>query len=235
MAQKPKANKKYKKKAKAKTVKSFATKVPSWMVKGTGKEHKMITSVPQAAHVFDLTNNAGYAVCCTLCAQGNNINQRNGDEITAKYLNLRAKINYNFDAHTDSVETQSLRLLVVGYSQVDGVIPTMDQCLNTDSWAPPANSDDKICALYNPRNAQTYHVFWDKTYTIEYTGPNSRTMAVNIPLDNLKIRYSGTTDGIADLKANGVVVFAYSNWLNTLAHQYGPELHVMARVAFTDD
>ncbi|AUM61855.1 capsid [uncultured virus] len=152
--------------------------------------------------------------------QGDDFNQRVGEEVTAKYLNLM----YRFTAPAGT-NSNDVRIIVGWDMQTNGVGPT---ALKSTNAVEGLLDDDTITqALLSPhnnRNKDRYHVLYDKTYTFhrqESTVVETYVVRKSFKLGGAKIKYASSGSTIAALTSRSLFVAGFVNSTSNLTFQIG--------------
>lgn len=144
-------------------------------------------------------------------AQGDNINERVGEELTAKYLNIRirnvktpdpAAAYYRVILFWDKQSNAGPPVLYVGAGLANANTALIDDSVVSDQQVAPLNY----------RTKQRYHVLWDKMYALNPYGGLTSNFAhdkvKNFNLGGAKIKYGGNAS--TDLTSRALYFF-YTN------------------------
>ncbi|MGN5493394.1 hypothetical protein, partial [Campylobacter coli] len=105
----------------------------------------------------------GFLIPLSITAQGDDFNQRVGEEVTAKYMNMKLK----YGKTTASINSQIYRFIVFWDLQTNGVGPT--QLTSTSLITGVLDNGTITDALISPHNYRTrerYHILYDKLHHV---------------------------------------------------------------------
>lgn len=147
---------------------------------------------------YDATSwdGATTVVQLTGIAQGDDVNQRVGEEIIAKYANIKFR-NVRVGGSTTYA---NYRVILFWDMQANVGAPTLLASTNAGlGLLDDTTVSDRFVAPLNYRTKQRYHVLWDKTYELNPTGgsavPTARTIKKNFNLGGAKVKYSSSSAG----------------------------------------
>lgn len=138
----------------------------------------------------------GYMLHLTGIAQGDDFNQRVGEEIVAKYLNMKLRL-----TKAASVNAPQVRCIIFWDMQNNGVGPTF--LTSTDPIQAVLDNSTVTNIMLSPHNYRTkdrYHILWDKVITINPQDSLSTSAHIykkNIKLSGAKIKYGSSSGSIA--------------------------------------
>jgi len=212
-------------KRKVPTNKQLATKIKRLEHQSELKYHDTLstTSVWNNITTFILLSNP---------AQGDNIEERIGEEITAKYLNVKIQARHS----TGSANELRWRMIIFWDMQNNGVGPG----LTTSVDANTALLDNNIVtnlflAPLNYRCKQRYHVLMDKVFA---QNPQSTSVLAckfikkNLNLGGAKVKFSGTGSTVTNIPSRALYVWMYA--FSTAAADESA-VAFSSRLWFTDD
>lgn len=148
-------------------------------------------------------------------AQGDNIDNRQGNEITSKYVKLKYDVIVNTVAATNAV-----RVMVISGDFVNPTAPVSGNILEGASLL--------YLSAYQKNPAIPYRVLYDETVTVQTQGPQREDRALTIPLNDMHTVFDNTSG--SDYAKNSV-------WLMIFADQItnAPTFSYYARYAYTDE
>jgi len=170
---------------------------------------------------------AGNMYCLCFIAQGDDVNERVGEEITAKYLNMVFRIR-----HFANLSADVVRIVVFWDKQTNGVGPT---AFTSTSTAEGLLDNAIINSTYCPHNYRTkdrYVVLYDKRHIMnpDSTGVNlTKSFKFRTNLGGARIKYSGTGAVIGDLPSRGLFVLVQGSDFDATT-----SVLVSSRLWFTD-
>jgi len=182
-----------------KKIKVLASKVKSL-------EHKPMLKYLDTYYTSALLA-AGSIVCINPLAQGDDFNQRGGEQVYSKFLSCRFRLNRPSASTADFI-----RIMVFWDKQFNGtggsIGGLVDGVLDNDVITGIALSP------YNHRCAERYKILYDKTFTFN---PNSTATdegliaKVNINLHGVKVNYSDSGATFASITDRGLLFFVSSS------------------------
>lgn len=170
---------------------------------------------------FLLLNNIG---------QGDDYNQRIGEEIVSKFLNIKFRI-----GRTASIDAITYRVMVFWDLQANGAAPT----LYTSTSLTTGLLDNSLVSIpsmvpHNYRTKDRYHILFDKTYvnnaessaTIKWMQINK-----NFKLGGAKVKYGTSGNSIAAIASRALYFFCMAH---TSSATDTTDFRVATRFWFTD-
>lgn len=158
----------------------------------------------------------GTLLSLNLIPQGDDFNNRVGEEITSRYLNM--KLRFTQPASTDS---SNIRTILMWDKQANGASPVVYTSTNMATGI----LDDTLInyptlSPHNYRASERYTVLWDKTFVIN---PESSavqkiiTVKKNFNLKQARIKYSGSGSAITDIASRNLVFLIIGTATSTAA------------------
>lgn len=159
-------------------------------------EHKLVTFATPAGGNWTLAGVVSNVT--TACVQGNDIFQRNGDQITIKSMDFR------FDTtSTGAGNATTFRIIVFADMTANGAAPAVTDVLDQADL----RSAYKHIAIQRKR----FRIFHDKFYTNVFGTPTqSRDILLRFPNLNHTVYYNGTTATSTDNGKGAVFVLVIS-------------------------
>jgi len=150
----------------------------------------------------------------TSIGQGDDFNQRVGEEIVAKYLNFKCFLTRS--PATNVLSALSVRLILFWDMQTNGANPDM---IASTSTLTGALLDDSTCTNlmlcpHNYRTKHRYHILMDKLVIINFNDIGSncqKKVKKNLNLGGAKIKYSDSGSGISSQTSRSLHMFALSS------------------------
>lgn len=146
----------------------------------------------------------GFAHHLTGLSQGDDYNQRIGEEIIAKYLNLKLR----YQKTTASANYSTIRCLVFWDMQNNGTGPTV---FTTSDLAQGVLDDTTIGSIFlcphNYRTKERYHILMDKVLVMNPNATDTKQEIFykkNIKLSGAKIKYSNSSGGYASVTSRAL-------------------------------
>jgi len=145
-----------------------------------------------------------------LIGQGDDaFNNRIGEEISAKYLNMKLRF-----IHPAGTTSDAIRCVVFWDKQANGAAPDALTSTNaaTAVWDNTTVSGGSTIVPYNYRAKQRYKVLYDRIITLEpesSTTEKVRFVRHNFRLNGAKIKYSDSGTTQASITSRNLI-FAYS-------------------------
>lgn len=169
-------------------------------------------------NVAALQSWTGSVTALSATAQGDNITNRIGDSILAKYLTLR----YSWIMDT-ALSSTICRLIIFQDTMSLGTIPAASDVLTTTGSAPA------VLSLLNIQNALQgrFKILYDKTVALSLGGPVAFATDEVIPIND-HIKYTSTTG--TDEGRNMLYALAICN-----VNASDPTLTMNARLAYYDN
>lgn len=156
---------------------------------------------------------SGATTSLSSIAQGDDVNTRDGNQITGKRLIFRGLLTINASANYSS-----LRLIIAADRECTGSNPAVSDVLATA----------EITGMYERKdNKSRFNILYDEVHTVNSTGSGQKFIKKLIPLKNMKIDYSGTS--AADRRKNNLILLGISNEDTNY-----PQLFWNTRFEFTD-
>lgn len=151
------------------------------LINSETKYHDTNTSVAPTSGAASVTN-------MTLCAQGDTIDNRNGNSVLAKYLVLR--LNYVMNTLDTTVNIRCV--IFVDKENANGTAPVIGDIIQGGLYNGPIN---KV-------NGKRFAVLRDWSIVLNTGGNASKTDKIYIPLKGLHVKYDGTTAAQGDASEN---------------------------------
>jgi len=176
-----------------------------------------------------LLQTGGRLVALSLLAQGDDFNQRIGEQVQAKYLNLKM----TFNKSTPSANINWIRVLVLWDLQTNGIGPIQLASTSLVTGVIDDTTIASILAPHNYRTKQRYKILHDKLYI---NNPDSTTtermfqVKRNIKLGGATIKYNSSAGTTAALSSRSL-------WILTFCDSDSPSEispYITARVWYTD-
>lgn len=194
----------------------------AWYAKKAWQAAKFLKGIVNAEkHYFDISTingdnitNTGTVYPLTQIAQGDDVNQRNGNSLLGKTLYIRAICN-RVPASTSVVN--SVRLMIVKDLEGTGSAPTVTDILQAATVTSPLNVD------HTPR----YQVMLDKVYALSINGNGSRSIKL-FKRVNDHVKYTGPLS--TDIYKNQLYLISLSDQ----GASY-PQLTANSRFAYYDN
>lgn len=124
-------------------------------------------------------------------AQGDDVDQRIGEEVTAKYLNMRLRF-----TKTASPNSSMYRVIVFWDKQTNGIGPyQLTSISSVDGLLDNSVVTNGIMAPHNYRTKNRYKILMDKTYTLNAQSSSMvpyLNIKRNFKLGGAKIKYSSS-------------------------------------------
>lgn len=163
---------------------------------------------------FDVVNTltpptgAGTAYCLNQIAQGDDIDERLGEEITCKYLNIRYRIR-----HLANLSADEVRVVLLWDKQTNGLGPVN---LTSVSLAQGVFDNSIITNTslmpLNYRCKDRYTILYDKVSVMnaDSTGVNMTKIGkIKCSLGGCKLKYSATSSLLADIPSRSLFVLIF--------------------------
>lgn len=153
-------------------------------------------------------DNVTGVLACVNVAQGDDFNQRAGEEIVSKYLNV-----YFRNVKIAAAAVAYYRIIIFWDLQANGGTPSLFASATNPnvSLIDDQNIIDKQLAPINYRTKHRYHVLYDKRYNLNpYGGLTSNfgvTKSKNFNLHNAKIKYASSTG--TDYTSRALYIYYY--------------------------
>lgn len=148
----------------------------------------------------DTIDTTGSVTLLNGCARGNDINQREGREITMKSIQIRGAVSANAQATND----QWARVMIVYDRQTNGTAPAVTDVISSSG----------ICGMRNLENRKRFKILMDRTYVINanYTGAATIYSACNNhhfleyyrKLDHPVVFNSGSAGAVSDISTGSL-------------------------------
>lgn len=178
-------------------------------------------------------DNPGFIVSpFTLIAQGDDFDNRMGEEVTAKRLEFM----YNVYQTTSNVSHLRYRVIVGWDLQANGAAPGIYTSIS--GLVNGAFDDSTISSAFlspiNYRTKQRYHILYDKYKVMPIFQPNAtassngRSFKKTIMLHNAKVKYSSSSASITAMSSRNLFIFVICQASSFCAFNLG------ARVYYTD-
>lgn len=159
---------------------------------------------------------------------GKEFNERVGNSINCKYLEVRAKVIMNA-----AITAQTQRLRVVIFRDLKQVASTSPQTVDLFGTTTPIDN-----ALFSFKYVPSrFHVYYDREFRVtfmpsSYSNPNDEyaNVTVKIPLHNLKMTWGASTS--ASILANGLYCYTQGGITEGVN---SPTLLGEARIVFSDN
>lgn len=139
-----------------------------------------------------------------LIAQGDDFNNRIGEEIIAKYLNLRWRIN----KAVASVNADVFRIIVFWDCQTNGTGPVATTSTSlVNGLLDNSTTTDLLIAPLNYRNSQRFHILYDKQKVVNAESTTSLPVHIfhkNIKLNGAKIKYTSSAASTGSLSSRSL-------------------------------
>jgi len=169
------------------------------------------------------TADGGVQFVLTSLAQGDNFDQRIGEEVIAKYIHMKFLLTRTIASN--AAAATRLRLLLFWDVQANGVASPM---YTSTSSLTEGVLDDSVIASRTicPRNYRTknrYHILMDKLVimNLDDIGCNmQKLIKKNISLGGAKIKYSDSGATIAAQTSRSLQLFAISGTADTISAQW---------------
>jgi len=146
-------------------------------------------------------------------AQGDDVNTRDGNQITAKRLIFRGLLRINASANDTSV-----RLIIAADRECVGSNPAVSDVL----------ASAEVTGMYEMKNNKgRFNILYDEVHTVNAAASGEKFFKKLIPLKNMKIDYSGSS--AANRRKNNLILLGIS----TEDTNY-PLLFWNTRLEFTD-
>lgn len=167
--------------------------------------------------VLTLGNNQSYIHSLVSIAQGDTLNNRNGNSILVKTLALNG---YMYINASQTTNTRVMMALVRDNQQVSDTIPTIADIFM---------SDTDPHSLLNNGNLGRFKIMWRKQYTLDSNaaGNNARSIR-NFTRLNFHVRYNATGSG--DIQKNGL----YLVFITSEPSMY-PSIALNGRISYYDN
>lgn len=142
--------------------------------------------------------------------QGDDFNQRVGEEINAKFANFKFFVRHAIGANPDSyriIVFWDMQTNGVGFTPLTSISPSLG-LLDDSVIANP------LLAPHNYRCSDRYTILHDKVRHINPQSTNTvweKIINKNIKLSGARIKYSGSGGTVADLTSRALSVYCYSN------------------------
>lgn len=150
--------------------------------------------------------NTNTCVYLSSISQGDDYNQRVGEELTAKYLNFKLKMDKGASA-----DFQNHRIILFWDKQANGRAP---EPLASTSLSEGLLDDTVITDLmlspHNYRTKQRYQILVDKVVKVNPLSTavlDSRIFKRNLSLGGAKVKYSDSTGNISSASSRSLVAF----------------------------
>jgi len=222
----PRRGIKYSTKSRSYGRRNYRTRDRTYLTRRT-KELKWNDEQQTAAGGDAIIRAGGTVYCLNHMVQGNDVNQRDGRQITMKSIDLRCFV---------SVSVGYTRLLLVYDKQTNGVAPDLDDVINQIGAA----GDGYLKGHIAPRqlnNRERFTILWDKLIA-SVTGEivqNSKDDPTNFPsyykACSLSTTFGGNAGDVTDILTGGLFLLAFSN---LDAGSNPPALMFNSRVRFYD-
>ncbi len=179
--------------------------------------------------------NPSATICLNSVTQGDGESQRDGRKIVMKYISVSGKVDYALGSNQTSLDTfPTIKIYLVLDQQTNGaLLNSEDVFIN-----PSAHASLSASSFRNLQYIQRFKVL--KTVTIStrprmavYDGTNIEEaghgypFTMNVPLNDIPVNYSGTTETIANIVDNSLSIVAFAT-----ATSAGNVLSYNARLRF---
>jgi len=138
----------------------------------------------------------GFILHLTGIAQGDDFNQRVGEEVISKYLNMKLRL-----SKTASINSPQIRCIIFWDMQNNGVGPTLFTSTSlVEGLLDNAVITNTMLSPHNYRTKDRYHILWDKHITFnpdDVTANQTINYKKNIKLSGAKIKYGTSAGSIA--------------------------------------
>jgi len=158
---------------------------------------------------------AGTANSMLFIAQGDDFNQRIGEEITAMYLNLNLRL-----TATVNTVVSYIRTMIVWDKQNNGTGPVF---LASSSLAEGLLDDttitSSILSPHNYRTKQRYVILYDKLHLLTPQSAGTEVamkLRRNFKLRGAKVKYSSSGATVADLPSRDLIYVQFSTVASTI-------------------
>lgn len=178
------------------------------LLKGLVNVEKKLYTVP----LTSIPTNTGVVQVLSAMAAGDDVNNRNGNSILAKY------VLYSGTATMPNGEyTQTVRFMILQDLKNEGSLPAVTDILETSNVNAPLNAD----------SVDRFWILADKKFTLNSGGGESKPINVFRRL-NFHIKYDGTS--AADYDTNSIILLTISD-----ATSAPPTITGYSRLAFYDN
>jgi len=212
----PVKKRKFQRKRKAPTNKNLARRVRKLERAPEIKYRDVLSLTPLVS--------TGAAVGALFIAQGDDFNQRIGEEINLMYINY--KVLYVIAA---GIARVSFRVMVVLDKQNNGLGPVFLTSTNiTEGILDDSVITNPVFSPHNYRTTQRYSILADHLYTsnpMEPTCERSLTFRKNLKFKGMKIKFSSSAGTIADLPSKDIFLLHFGT---------GVTPYFTSRVWYTD-
>lgn len=164
-------------------------------------------------------NNSGQAFYLTGTAEGDGSQDRNGDEIQAKYLRFRMVVNKTLTGGSNQAQVWCRFILFIDKENRQSV-PAVTNILDSAS----------VTSQYNQDNINRFRILKDELFALD-TYHNNRLVSYNGSL-NHRIRYLGTTASVASADEGNIFFLVLSD---CVVANDPPTAQYDSRLSFTDD
>jgi len=185
-------------------------------------------------HFNDTTavSTSGIALGLSVLAQGDDFDQRIGEEVTAKYMNM--KLRYTM---SPSSGTSQIRIIVFWDMQTSGLGPdllTAAGTLNATALLDNNTTTNSVMSPHNYRTKKRYKILMDRVFTKQ---PDD-VLAEQILMINRNFKLGGAKIKYASSGSNTAAIVSRSLWVavfgNTTAASVAASQQTF-RVWFTDN
>jgi len=144
-------------------------------------------------------------------AQGDDFNQRVGEEVVFKYINLK----YRISKTTASAASQGHRFILFWDMQTNGVGPIQFTSTSlTTGLLDNSTITDPLLVPHNYRTKDRYHILFDKVVIHQPSSTSTLEMTItkkNIKLGGAKIKYSSSSSAVTALASRSLWLMFLGN------------------------
>lgn len=160
------------------------------------------------------------AYVCNILAQGDDFNQRIGEEVTAKYIDFFCRFE-----HLAGVNSSKFRVTVLWDKQWNGNTnfdPLTSTASVTTAMVDNSTISDRFIAPFNDRTSERYAILYDKTFVINPDSSSTLKEVLwkkKINLSNALIKYADSQGVVESLTSRALILslFTPSSGTNSAA------------------
>ncbi len=142
-----------------------------------------------------------------LLAEGSSQDQRIGEQVTMKMIQLR--LTFIKDAGNTQPST-TIRAILVWDRQPNGALATSANILENPALV-GGNEDVNIMSQHNAQTRARFQFLFDKTFTMNDGHNAHRTMKWTVKLSNRKVQYNGAGAGIGNINTGALLFLVMGN------------------------
>jgi len=188
-----------------------------WKLKGLINSEKYKLDIADSGTV--ILNNGTYSQHLTAVAIGDGDNQRTGNSIYVRSVNIKGSCIFNT---AGGAANQFMRLMLIeDTQQISDTVPTLATVLQTTGTGNSYNSH------LNTATVGRFKILYNKVYELDSVKAPARNFEINLPMRH-HVRYNGTAS--TDVQRGGLYLMAIAD-----STADGPTLIYQSRTSYHDN